>query len=190
MEQENDRPGLDESIGLIEQFMLKSREDFKQQGFILIFWGVLISVCCVADYMLMVWFKYSRHYLIWPVLTISGSIYTMVYYAILRRPAVTGFSDGFLRYLFGGSAITYFTIAFFCVYNQQPVMPFMLAITGLLVFVTGGTVRFGPLLWGSLILEAASISALFMSHQNQLLVSFIAMVVGYVLPGYLLSKKN
>jgi hypothetical protein len=67
-------------------------------------------------------------------------------------------------------------------------MPFMMALTSLLVGVSGFVLRYRPLIWGGVLFFLAAIAGVFLSGQGQLLLMVISILAGYMVPGILLTR--
>jgi ABC-type Fe3+-siderophore transport system permease subunit len=73
--------------------------------------------------------------------------------------------------------------------NQYPT-PFILGVTAMATALSGLMVRFRPLVLGSVIFLIASIISIYLNGADQLLVFAIAMVLGYLVPGYILRSSK
>ena len=70
-------------------------------------------------------------------------------------------------------------------YQQNPII---LILAGIGVISTGILVKVKQLLFGGILLMAASVVSFLLPVNEQYLVSAIAMVLGYLVPGYYLKK--
>jgi membrane protein implicated in regulation of membrane protease activity len=68
--------------------------------------------------------------------------------------------------------------------------PIIMFLYGLGTFVSGGILKFRPLVWGAVGAWATGIAALFVTFQHQLILLAISVLVSYLIPGYLLSKSQ
>ena len=69
--------------------------------------------------------------------------------------------------------------------------PFILGVTAMATAVSGLMVRFRPLVIGALVFLVAAIVSIYLKGTEQLLVFAVALVLGYLIPGYILrSSKN
>lgn len=182
-----------DSLALIEAFISRTKTNLKAVSFDLLLWGVLVSLASLLNYYLMTVVKYEKSYLPWPILMIGGSIVTTVYHATNKeQKQMRTFSDSFLMWLFISAGFVYFVMAFLCVYQNISPLPFMLAITSIVIFVTGAVLKFRPLIGGGIIFVLAALAAVFLNYPNQLLLTFGVVLTGYLLPGFLLKtgKKS
>ena len=69
--------------------------------------------------------------------------------------------------------------------------PFILGVTAMATAVSGLMIRFRPLVIGSFVFLVAAVLATFLRGTDQLLFFSAAMVLGYLIPGYILRySKN
>lgn len=80
------------------------------------------------------------------------------------------------------------TLAFMPVlgFNQNPVI---LIITGIGMFVTGALIQVPIVRNGGVLLLAAAVIAFLLPVSQQFLLSGIAVILGYLVPGYYMKKK-
>jgi len=182
----------EESLEIIQSMIALSREKLQQTGFHFILWGILVSVASILQYLCVSqnWSLFP-HYWVWPVITIMGSITTFLYE---YRRAKSGYTKTKFGRIYGflwlGFAVTLITTIVLSVANDLQPVPFILSITGLAVFVSGIIYNFIPLILGAFVFWGAAVGCLFFTPLDQLLLNAGALVVGYIIPGILLGKKN
>lgn len=191
MELEDKPLSPQESLLLIQKFISGTRSNIKRSAFGFIFWGILIAVASFGNYLLMLVLKPETAGLIWPVLTIGGFIVTMIYYSAnsKRDGAVSAFGH-FFKWLFLCGGITYFLFVFLSLELNISPTPFMLGLTALLITVAGLAMRFKPMIFGGILFFAVSITSVFVTPLNQLLLVGISFIIGYLVPGILLVRKK
>lgn len=180
-----------ESLTLIENYLLKQRENFRHQSKGIILWGWLVLVACILHFILLRFVKWDEAFLPWPVLMISGVIVSVINSINQRRKqGYQTFSDNSIRSVSIGAMLLYFTVTFLCVYQDIPPMPYMLLITSMLLGTIGGILKFRFLVLGSIIFLVAGITSVFFDEATQLLIAAPAIILGYIVPGYSLRKNN
>ena len=191
MQLQDTSPSPSESLQIIEAFIGRAKQNLKAISFDLLLWGILVVLAALSHYLLLAVFEYENAWLPWPVLMIGGSIFTTVYHISNRKKQkVNTFTDIFLMWLSICSGLVYFVIAFLCVRQTIPPLPFMLAHTSVLIFVTGAVLKFKPLIAGGILFIAGAIIAAFLEEQNQLLLTTGIVIFGYLVPGILLRKEK
>ena len=67
--------------------------------------------------------------------------------------------------------------------------PMVMLIYGMWLFVSGGALKFKPLIIGGIINWILAIAALFVMFQTQLIILAAAVLLGYIIPGHMLRQK-
>lgn len=180
-----------ESLQLIQHFIAGARFNFRKSGFDFIFWGILVALAAFSQYGLLVFLKAAEYsWLPWPILMIGGALYSFIYHARKsKKEGVVTSYDHFFRWLFTCGCGAYFLFSFLCAKQGVSPIPVMLGLTSLLVAVTGMVVRFKPLLWGGFIFLAGSVGSVFLQDERQLLLMAAAILLGYLIPGILLTRE-
>ena len=67
--------------------------------------------------------------------------------------------------------------------------PMVMLIYGMWLFVSGGALKFKPLIIGGIINWILAVAALFAMFQNQLIILAAAVLLGYIIPRHMLRLK-
>ena len=73
---------------------------------------------------------------------------------------------------------------------QLNTYPLIMIVYGTMLFTIGGCLQFKPLIIGGIINWLLAIAAFFVAFDMQLLIIAVAVLSGYIIPGYLLSKRH
>ncbi|WP_375438360.1 hypothetical protein [uncultured Hymenobacter sp.] len=82
------------------------------------------------------------------------------------------------------------SVASACVVGWAVVHPILLVLYGVSTFVAGRVLRFRPLLLGGVACGLLGSTAAFVPADTQLLLIATAMLLSYIIPGYLLGKQS
>ncbi len=82
------------------------------------------------------------------------------------------------------------TLLFMPRLGQDHVYPFILLLYGLSTFVSGGVLRFKPLIYGGIACWVCGAGAIFVTFDIQLLLLAAAVVLGYIIPGHMLRAGS
>lgn len=190
------KPGLtpSESLQIISGMINTVQKRYCDNGFLYLFWGWLAFFCGITEFILLHFFNYPQHYLVWS-LTWAGLIFQVFYLRKkIKAARVRTYADTIIGYVWLSFVILMF-VMFYQVSHLDPklmsmlVMPVMLALYGLPVFLSGIILRFRPLVVGGICCWILSITASVISYEYQLLLIPVAMIVAWILPGFILRKK-
>jgi len=189
MEEDNFSP--QQSLLLIDSMINKARNRFSENGFMYLLWGWLIFICAAGHFVLikLEWFAHPE--IIWAS-TWLAVIYQVVYFSRRKKSEqVKTYSDGIINSIWISFGVCMFILVFILSkYNIWPIMyPLVLMMYGVPTFLSGTVMQFTPLKVGGTVCWVLAIAASFVPSLYVLLLVALAVVVAWIIPGYLLRKK-
>jgi hypothetical protein len=182
----------DQSLKLIEEMISSAKADFSDNGFYFLLWGWLVLIAAVTNYVLLMVFQYSNHWIFWPVLMTIGGVVTGVMSFKEKKEKK---AESLLNRIIGnlwlsiGLSIGVLLIIMTQIGAQQA-YPFFMLLYGIGTFVTGRAVRFLPLVIGGISCFFISGLSAFQDFPNQLILMSVAIVLSYLIPGHMLFAKS
>ena len=70
------------------------------------------------------------------------------------------------------------------------VNPVIIVMTAMPTFITGVILKFKPLMFGGVVFWVAGAVMFFVAKDDQLLLGALVIVLGYLVPGYMLRKSE
>jgi hypothetical protein len=128
-------------------------------------------------------------FLPFPVLVVPGIIVTLIYYNKEGRTSVT-YLTGFLKQLWLVLAISFIATVLISELQQTPPFTYTLVIGGIGTLVSGLAMRFKPLIAGGMAFLIIAIGSVFVSDHLKPLLHGVAVITGYLIPGYLLKYSK
>jgi len=181
----------DERLDLIADMITRAKRSYSRGGsFQFLLWGWMTTLAYFGHYCLDKFTYYQYPYIVW-LLTIPTLLVSILYG--IRQERKAGVSSHLGR-IYGhvwmaagvGSGIV---LAFMpkLGYNHSPIILLMAAMA---TYISGNMLRFKPLIVGAFTLWIASIVSLLLPVMEQTLVGGIAVLTGYLIPGYLLRNAE
>jgi hypothetical protein len=197
-----------ESLALITDMINKTKDSFHETGFGPIMWGAIITVCSIVTY-------FTTHYNvvlpfdIW-LLTIIA-IVPQVLYSIneSKKKGVKTFNDIAMDYTWIAFGVSMFLISFiinaiaidlknsipnymevrgsFRFMNHTTAMHLMLY--GIPTFITGGIMKYKPMLWGAALLWVLALVSIFTKAQVDMIWMATGAFFAWFVPGLMLYAK-
>jgi len=184
----------EESLLLISKTIEETKERFKENGHIIILWGVLTFMVFFSQYIFSITGLYKKFDIIWTVILFPlGAIYQFIYVrktmnkknlpkTLLTRVITTmGWAMGLnmliLGFLFGqqlGDALA----------------PIFLILLALSMIVIGASIEFKPLFIGGIMLNLIGLGSFFFSRDYHGFSMMLGAIVGLIIPGILLNKAH
>jgi hypothetical protein len=183
-----------QSLAVIQSMIETAKNQFSENGHLYLLWGWLVFFCSIAQFFLLIVFHYQYHYLVW-MLTWLAVIYQTVYLVKeKRREKVKTYTDRIVGFVWISFAILMFLFGFFLGLvlgdnYYRMISPGFLALYGMPTFLSGIILKFRPLVIGGIGCWILSMIATLTPPDYQLLLVPVAMVIAWIVPGYLLRAK-
>ncbi|TDQ16908.1 hypothetical protein DFQ04_1556 [Algoriphagus boseongensis] len=178
-----------ESLSLITEMISRAKREAAGDGsFQLLLWGWVIALCNFGHYVL-AWQGYMYPYIVWVLVLPAAIISGVKGYQERKNAKVKTHLDDFISQLWLAVFVGMITvIAFMPVleFNHNPVILILAAIG---VFSTGAIFKVNFIKLGGVVLFVGAIIGFLVPVSEQYLVGGVAMILGYLVPGYLLKNK-
>lgn len=195
-QQDSDLLNEGQTIKVIRDMIEISRNKMNNDGILFILWGWIFFVCAIVRLLLRTLIitqeiaSYTNNALL--VLIIIGIIYSInnIYSNWLK---VNTYSGQILRYLWGAIIFLNLYILIFQIKAHQNIdwllSQYMLMLA-LGTFVTGGILRFRPLIYSSISFIVLAQIGLFFHSNISILFAAVSFVTGLIVPGHILYSKR
>ena len=182
----------EQSLRLIHTMIDRTKETMSDNGIHYLVWGWLTFFACTAQFILKHIYEYEKHYQVW-LLMLGGVAFTFIYgFREGKRRKVQTYVGESLKWLWIGMGISYFVLSMILtrIGWNNPVFPFFIMLYGLGTFVSGSILQFRPLVTGGILASVLAMVSAFASYDYQMLYAAAAILSSYIIPAYLLRKKN
>ncbi|HEY1038210.1 MAG TPA: hypothetical protein VGF30_02345 [Bacteroidia bacterium] len=179
-----------QSMLIIEAMINTAKNKLADDGFLLIFWGWLVFVSALVNYVLfsmnIVW-----GFLVWPILMPLGGIFTWIYTAQQnKKEQVKTYVGKYLGYLWTGFGIAMgLAVLSLGVYGIKSSYFCLMLLYGFVTFVSGGLLEFKALRIGGILSFVIAAGSVFAPEKEQLLFLSASILCSYIVPGHLLRNK-
>ncbi len=191
MEPNKESLSAQESLSLIESMIREAKGKVTGSSFYFLLWGWVIAFCNFGMYFMLNFSEWPQYApMVW-FLTFPAWIITMI--KGKNQSQLAGANthlDRINMWLWISMAITITPIWIFGEKINWMVTPLILMPVGAATFVCGIIIRFRPLLMGGLIFWAAAIGSYFVPLDVQYIVGGVAVILGYLVPGYMLKYQK
>lgn len=180
-----------ESIALITSMINKARNRFGENGFLYLLWGWVVLFCSLFQFASIYYFDFQEGNYIW-LLTWLLIIYQIFYLRKRKRtqPART-YMDETQGWVWIAFVACLFLMFYICgrAGQEQLIGSFILLLYGMPLFLSGALLRFPPLIWGGVAAWVLAFISTFIPVEFHSLLVSLSLVVGWIIPGYLLRAK-
>lgn len=190
MQPENENLSAHESLDIITAMIRQAKGNVSANSFYFLLWGWTIVIANLGAFIMIRYTDVKNPTMIFTI-TIISAIVSIVYgIRQSKRSTATTILDMVNMWLWIGYGILCFTIVTFGGKTNWQINPILITMASVPTFVTGIMLRFKPLMFGGAALWIFGIILFNLPVDVQFLVAAIALVVGYLVPGYLLKKSD
>lgn len=189
MENEEKQLTQEESLRIIHEMISAAKNDVKADAFIFLLWGWLVFVASIAQFIL-INMAVEWNSIPWMLMPLGGVI-TIIYSIRQGKKdrTKTNVTES-LKYTWIAFTAALFIIMFFNSMTFLQVLPCIMVLYGMGLFLSGGALKFKPLIWGGIFCWVCAIAGFEVQNMYQLLILATAVFGGYIVPGYLLQMNN
>ncbi|PWT77670.1 MAG: hypothetical protein C5B59_03435 [Bacteroidetes bacterium] len=179
-----------ESLDIIANAIAKTKENIRENSFGFLLWGWLITIASFVFFILLNYTSFEYFFIPFPILAFLGIITTIIYFRRRNIRSTITYSSSFINKLWIVLAVSFILVVFINVMQGQFPFTYTLIIAGIGTLVTGWTMNFRPLMIGGIIFLASAVASIYIEDNYKPLLHGLAFIVGYLIPGYLLSKSK
>lgn len=180
-----------DSLQLIDSMISRAKNRVTENGFLYLLWGWVIFICAIFHFAALKLSLFKKPELVW-MITWGIVIFQIIYLAKLKKnEKVKTYSDGIIDAIWICFGICMFVLVIVLgrfnlwIYINSLV----LLLYGIPTFLSGFVMRFTPLKLGGICCWLLAIASTFTSPVYYLLMIALAVMIAWIIPGYLLRKK-
>ena len=179
-----------ESMALIASMINKAKNRFSENGLLYLWWGWIVFACCIIQFIALYFFNENAWY-VWLSTWAMAIIQIFIIKKKRRTQKVNTYTEEINGFVWLAFFICLILSLFIVSYsgNQKLIYPILLVLYGMPIFLSGVILKFKPLIMGSICCWIFSVLALFILAEFQLLLVAVAVLLAWIIPGYLLRNK-
>jgi len=182
-----------EKLDVIYAMIENSKTQIRENAFFYLLWGWLVLAASLSHFIMMK-FDIFYSFLAWPVImTIGGIISAITGIRMGKRAGYRTHIDTAVIYLWYGFFFALLVILAFSIGGKIPwemTNALIIVMYGLGTFVSGGILKFRPLIIGGICCWIIALGAFFIPGEYTLLLVAISIIISYLIPGYLLRRAR
>jgi Flp pilus assembly protein TadB len=195
---EEDKLNHRDSLGIIEQMIAAARNEHREKGDGWLLWGWLLLGASIASVALIELDLRGYISWVWTGMLVVGLLINFVLQLVCKKDErVTTYAAELLRKLSAGFFISLIVMvaASFLIGRHEPratgyVFGYFYILYAFWMFIHGSAIRFRPLIFGAVVNWAAAL-LIFWLHNfyHTMIISSVAILLGYLIPGYMLRRQ-
>jgi len=182
-----------QSLKIIQEMIATSKNNLKDNSFFYLLWGWLVLAASITHFVL-IQVNWEYAFIPWPVLMSAGAIISVIAgYRMGKKAKVVSHVDIMIIYLWYAFMAVVFIVLIMALMQKiawVATYPVIISLYGLGTFVSGGVLKFKPLIIGGIACWVISIIAFFVPSGYVLLLTGLSVIIAYLIPGYMLKAKE
>jgi hypothetical protein len=184
----------EESLLLISKTIEETKQRFKENGHIIILWGVITFVVFASQYIFSAIGWYKKFDIIWTTALFPlGAIYTFIYIKknIKSRNLPKTFLTRVMQTM--GWAMGANLMIMGLLFRQQlgdAMAPVFIILLALSIIVMGASIKFKPIFIGGILMNLIGLGSFLISRDYHGFSLMLGALVGLIIPGILLNKAH
>jgi len=188
MENNKSMMSSEESLNIIRTMIESTKQDLRDNGSWFLLWGWLVFFACVIHFSLMK-LGFDQPSLAWMLMPLGGVISIFKGIKEDKQQKVKTHIDEFMKYVLIAFMVSLFIVLGFMSKLELYTYPMVMMVYGIWLFVSGGVIQFRPLQIGGVINWLLAILTFFVGFEMQLVLLAAAVLLGYIIPGYILRSR-
>lgn len=177
-----------QGFDIIQRMINSAKQDLGDKSFYYLWWGWLVFIASVCQFVL-IQLNYNNSGMVWLLMPL-GAIVSGIYSSRERKKErVKTYFDEFNKNVLVAFLVSLFIVLIFMWKLQLNCYPMVMMIYGVWLYISGGALRFKPIMWGGVINWLLAVAAFFFDFKIQLLLLAAAVLFGYIIPGYMLKVR-
>ena len=187
---ENDKIiNSEQGLELIERMIRTAQHEVEDESFYFLLWGWTVFAATVLNFVLLK-IDYEYPYIGWMILMPAAGIVTSIYGSRQEKKVkVKSYIDSLMKYVLVSFLVSLFMVLFFMSKLQLNTYPMVMIVYGFWLFISGGALKFKPLIVGGIINWILAAFSFFLFFEQQLIALAFAVLLGYIIPGHMLKNK-
>ncbi len=186
----------EESFDLINKAISNFKMNYKESGKTFLLWGWILTLASFSNFIILkILYAKEVYNLMGPFSFYNWVVFSLIGFIILffmerkinKDKKVYSYLDIYIKKLWIVTASSFFIAIVLCIKLEIAPPPIMLLIGGIATTTTGLLIKFRPLIIGGMSFFIFSIATTFVSNEYIALIVGVAIICGYLIPGYFLK---
>ena len=186
----------EEGFDIITKAISNFKMNYKEGAKVFLLWGWILTLASLSNFIILKFLHNKEAYELmgfyslvnWVAFGIIGFVFLFfMNRKINKNKKVYSHLDNYIKKLWIATAVGFFIAVIICIKLEIAPPPIMLLIAGIATTTSGLLIKFKPVIIGGIAFFIFSIATTFVSNENIALIVGVAIICGYLIPGYFLK---
>lgn len=182
----------EQSLLLITKTIEQTKERFKENGHIFVFWGTLMLIVIGSQFILSLLelYKFTMYpVFLYPLGAILTGIYIRKVYKKNNAPkTIIGIIMGSMGWVIGMNLMAMGFL--FSSHLGDALAPVFIILLAIMIIVSGATINFKPLIIGGILMNLIGLASFYIDRDFHGFSMMLGAVVAFIIPGILLNHAR
>lgn len=189
----------EESFAIITRAISNYKKNYKENAKIFLLWGWILTLASFSNFIILKILRIKEAYELmglyslgnWALFGLLGFIFLFfMERKVNKDKKVYSYLESHIKNLWTVTAASFFIATLLCIKLEIVPPPIMLLIAGIATTTSGLLIKFKPVIFGGISFFIFSIASTFVTNENIALVVGVAIICGYLIPGYFLKSAK
>jgi hypothetical protein len=196
---ENNNLTPEESFSIINKAIANFKMNYRETAKIFLFWGWVLALASLSNFIILkILYSRESYELIGLFSLCNWALFLLIGFIIMffmerkinKDKKVFSYLESYFKNLWTVTAASFIIATFLCIKLEINPPPIMLLIAGLATTTSGLLIKYRPVIIGGMAFFIFSLAATFVSNEYISLIVFVAIICGYLIPGYSLKSAK
>lgn len=178
------------NLDLITEMINRAKGNVQSEYVFFLIWGWIVALASFLHYILIKFTNFEHPEWAWLLIFLGVILSGWYGFKIGKRKHVKTYTDRIYGNIWLVFLINYFIVLFFMKDINYNVAPIILLLAGGSTYLSGIAIKFKPLIYGGIVLWVSAAICYVVPREVQPLVEGVSVLIGYLVPGYMLKYKN
>jgi hypothetical protein len=188
MKTEDESLSTQQSLNIITEMINNAKGNVKENSIYFLLWGTVIAIADIGMFTL-IKMNYPHPYIVWSIAIPAWIVTIIMGYKQGKKARATSHLDRISAWSWFTFGIVIFTLVIFGRVINWQLNPVIMLMSTIPTVISGVVIKFRPLIVGGVCFWIAGILCFLVPEPWHFLVGALAVVVGYLVPGFMLRNK-
>jgi hypothetical protein len=189
----------EQSLAIISKSIANFKMNYRESARFFLLWGWMLTFASFSNFVILrILHAREAYELMGPLSLANWGLFILIGFVVQffmnrqinRNKKVYSHLDGYIRNLWIVAAVGFFVGTLICIQLDIIPPPIMLLIAGIATTASGVMIKFRPVILGGVAFFVFSIATSFVNNEYIALLTGLAILCGYVIPGYYLKSAK
>ncbi|HRE67004.1 MAG TPA: hypothetical protein PLM56_06750 [Cyclobacteriaceae bacterium] len=179
-----------QSLDVITSMIQQAKGNTQKNSFYFLLWGCTIAVANLGVYIMLKFTQVENPYNMFLITLVSAAVSIVYGIRQNKKSTVSTHLDEIYKWVWMSFGATCFIFWIFGGKVGWQINPIITTLCAIPTFISGVLLKFKPLMFGGIVFWVSGAVIFLVDIETQFLLTSIAVIVCYIIPGYMLKRSE